>query len=812
MEPTVVPAAEFDKLQADPAPAGPTVVPADQFDALQDDSQKYGSLPQQALAGVEGFGRGASFGLSDQLEARSGAGDQEVMKARIAQNPWTSGIGTLLGGATTIGLTGGAAAPAEAIAGGAGLGATLLAGAGEGALFGAGNAVTDNALGDKDLNAQKILADVGMGAAFGAGLGGLSKFVESAAPAATQKLSSALGNLKESVMGTEEAPSAFAQGLSKVGGGITGKGSEDYASALKQGMALPEADTIIPKVASNLQDVWNASDTVSKEMYEKILPQKIEESLSQMPLEEAQGVASGVVKKLEPLLSEESPLSAATKKVVGTRLEDLQQDLIGAQNASDVHAALHEFAKDLDKNDLIKFDTLPTASQKFEQEALWDARNAVRSNLSDQSLWGDAGMHYAETTGDYAGLQNDKKWFRKTFMKQTPSGWQINPNTIKTFVNNIDEHTQSIRGDVLNNFINRMQSLAQKSENFHGAEAGESAIAKHIESLADKHQQLADVASAMNEGKQSNGLLGGTNGEILKAGMLHAIGLPNPVVGAAIAAHEAFSAIKNPYQLGRTLSNTFSKLKALGEVSQNVGNKISSMSKSIFENGASRGALLSITTPRASYDNRVKAIQQLNNDPGTMINKLDNTTKHMYEAAPNISQGLHSAMINGAQFLNSKIPQNPNPMPLSSKFEPSISQKETFERYYKAVDNPLSALKEVKSGTLSAETMESLQAVHPQLLQEMRKEVLSNINPKKMQAMPYDKKLCLAKFLGQPLDENMLPQMIAHNQMVLQANPSQGQQAAQSVDRNGSTLGGLKELNVAKRSATRTQELEEDSV
>ena len=47
----------------------------------------------------------------------------------------------------------------------------------EGALFGGGNAVSDYALGDPELNGQKVLSYVGMGAGLGAGLGALSKAV-----------------------------------------------------------------------------------------------------------------------------------------------------------------------------------------------------------------------------------------------------------------------------------------------------------------------------------------------------------------------------------------------------------------------------------------------------------------------------------------------------------------------------------------------------------------------------------------------------------------------------------------------------------
>lgn len=137
---------------------------------------EHGTLPQQALAGIEAFGRGATLGGSDVLATQLGVTTPEAMKARAEANPLTALAGNIGGGAALVGLTGGIAAPLEA-----GLGGTLAARAlgygAEGALFGAGNVVSDAALGDPNLNAQKILSNIGMGAAIGSGLGVLSKAI-----------------------------------------------------------------------------------------------------------------------------------------------------------------------------------------------------------------------------------------------------------------------------------------------------------------------------------------------------------------------------------------------------------------------------------------------------------------------------------------------------------------------------------------------------------------------------------------------------------------------------------------------------------
>lgn len=142
-------------------------------------NELFGTLGQQALSAVEGVARGATLGASDLAETKLLGIPAENIKARMQANPGTS-IGTsVLGSAGLIALTGGvAAAPAEALLG-PGLASASLAAGIEGAGLGAGSAISDYALGDPNLNAQKILADVGMGAAIGIGSGALGYGIKS---------------------------------------------------------------------------------------------------------------------------------------------------------------------------------------------------------------------------------------------------------------------------------------------------------------------------------------------------------------------------------------------------------------------------------------------------------------------------------------------------------------------------------------------------------------------------------------------------------------------------------------------------------
>jgi hypothetical protein len=148
------------------------------------------------------------------------------------------------------------------------------------------------------------------------------------------------------------------------------------------------------------------------------------------------------------------------------------------------------------------------------------------------------------------------------------------------------------------------------------------------------------------------------------------------------------------------------------------------------------------------------------------MDHMSASTEAMYEAAPNVAGSVHAAMIRGVQFLDSKIPAPKTQFPLSPTWKPSQAQIAQFSRYYRAVNDPLSVMTEVKRGTLTHADLESLQVVHPQLLQQMQQSVIENLDPKTARTLPYQTQLSIAKFIGQPLDENMTTPAIQGYQAV----------------------------------------------
>lgn len=178
--------ASFDQLVDDKsrAPAGAS----GSFDSLVDDEDKYGGVLGETKAFGAGAARGATFGLSDQAMTRSGLVNPETLKGLQDTNPVSSGVGELTGivapallgdEAGLANLPGtlaklGTHAEGTAALMGAGKVASKVVGHGlEGAGYGLGQSVSENALGEHDIVSEKTLANIGLSAAFMGGIGGL---------------------------------------------------------------------------------------------------------------------------------------------------------------------------------------------------------------------------------------------------------------------------------------------------------------------------------------------------------------------------------------------------------------------------------------------------------------------------------------------------------------------------------------------------------------------------------------------------------------------------------------------------------------
>lgn len=862
---------------------------------------KYETLPQEALTALEGAGRGATLGLSDELETGLGLSTPEDIQGRREANPIISGGSQVAGGAGLIGLTGGLAAPAEALVGGAGLASGALAGVGEGALMGVGNLVTDHALGDPNLNAQKIISEIGMGALLGGGLGAGGHYVGKGIESIFGKSGYPKGTVSEAIHDTGDElangaklsssfedggmPDLMVSGGEKIGaqvfnpkvkegadfiGARTHEGmlvDNEYVKKLTDALINTEPTYAGQKVRAVYDEGWNIAknkmdqiagsgqlskrqlgDTLQNSFATQIqgeaepfnaLYQGIKNVTQDIPLSEKSipDISKDILNIPEVKRSFKSPAAALAR--------DVSEEISSLKTVDDLRAYQTELNSRLspmsppqekrilglvqEKLDGLERSTITKHAENFVSKA--DMANpeqaSVASELSGLLNNIDAAdAKYAPFRKDIGELS---EWLGK--------GKVYGPKDAIDFVKNrlepedLVQKLTSTKYSKLFEFLDRkFPEQSAHIKQYIKDTLREKSIREGIFSPKDFVSKVDDLEPEIQKAlfsKQELDTINATkdylsgfpknynpSGTANKSALLAFGESPRKMAvanGRALWLNKQIKQIAslpgplrpNPIMLGSQMGQRLSKLNAADALAQRAQQKITDGAQAIFGSGAIRGGVeTGAISQYGKYEDHAQRIAELSHDPEIMGNHLTAQTIGLDKHLPNITQGIQNSMVASIQFLNSKLPRPKSQFPLSTPWQPSEAQKQQFEKYYSAVNEPISILSMVKKGTLTHEAMDAVASTHPDLLNEMRTQVMGQLNSESAKNMKYQVKMSLAKFLGRPLDSSMLPQVVMSNQMALNAPAGPH---GMSPKQQRSTQSGLAKLKVSERAATNTQ-------
>lgn len=868
-----------------------------------------GGVGQHAIAGLESLARGATLGTSDWAETKLGLSTPEAIKARKEFYPGTDLIGQTLGTTALMGLTGGLAAPVELAAGARGVGALGSAALGfgaEGALISGGNIVSDAALGDPNLNAQKVLSHLGFGTALGAGLGVFSKAL-GALPALMRKAAPAT---ETAIAPSEAATDALILDAPVVG--VKPTSFEDMAKKVEEAVKYGGETTELTQKVSLLDaasrvemqhpihplQVESLSDQAARDAFKTALEMPGKEGNAARGYETLQ--KNELVHKLNSaidLLSpHQKPIADAVKggeRAIEAFTEQYQAEknaltpLFDELNRVDLENNVNHLPGVIEK----LTDAVPGVARMFDTEAsgikikpystAWgidqstytavkQAVNAleenpasfrelmnIREGMSQNVNVLDQGrapsqiralkaamMDYVqdavqkvvpdiqvrEAFKRYAINEQQRTVIEKAFGASVghPEFGQISKIKPEMIGDKIFGNTANVRAakailepekfnEILANWLSELKTKATDNGKFSSNKfnnllrTNQDALNVAFEDTPQLLQRVKDVTTMMRILPDSASINpSGTAKTIVNALVKGGLD-PMKHVGSMLEAGKGY--LENKKMLAELNQHLAGKkdqaiqLKSMYGVIKKTTDQIQSAAKSIFEASHGRKAQTAGITALTllstqDYNDHVEKIKDFASNPDALMEHLSQQTNHAYQTAPGIMQGLYTTIMNGIQYLYSKIPQAPNQMLLSPEWKPTRSQKTSFNRAFEAVNDPVGILKQVKQGTLTNEAMEAVQTVHPDLLNDMRKSVMDQMNVEKAKALPYAQKASLAKFLGQPLDQSQLPETILSNQRAL-SGPELSQQT--SVKQPQMKSSQMKNVNVASRTATRSR-------
>lgn len=759
------------------------------------DEDKYGGVGGTILSGSLGALRSATLGLSDVALTKTGMMSPEEMAGREAANPIASGVGEVAGFFAPTGVGGLIGKAGKAVVGGVkalkaaqtvhevstaakvlgavgDIGAHALGSSVEGAIYsGVGNSLHEYALGDPNLNGEKILSNFGAGALWGGGLGGALKTVTTIMPPALGAIKDALKKVKSTIMGTGEGEGGlFGKALEM--GGAKPETVEGWSNRISN-LDVDQKVKIAQDATKDLNTLHKNVQTAVKDLNKEIRPQEVDALINQVDKEKVLGFRQEFLGQMESSLEQMRNEPERYSKAV---VKDAEDVLKLAQksptfDSKDAFNFLREAKQKL--NDIV-YETSGFAPREERKavEVIDGLRRTLNDGLKNPEVFGDVGARLAEHDDKLSKLYSfvspsarsgrGATDFQKTFgnfvMKGGKSTWEFDQRKLERVFKRADNQKEM---NLLHDFYRTIEELPDHIETTYNnvpnqrfdAEALKNIISNSESSIEASHLKYK---SAIEGSKSNMGLsdLGAA-----------AIATAHPLVGAAI---KSYNIVTKPIE----------NMAKLAQVERAVGQataKISTAAKKVFEptiDALSKaiGPTTRIINDDHDFEDAKKELLTLANDPNVLVDRLHSSTKEFSNVAPDTTNALQMTSQRALSFLITKLPGPKEDLgPFQNKYKPSNTELSNFNNYYSVVENPNVTLHQLASGTLTPQTMEVMHYVYPQLLQHMQTQVLNEATKRiaKGQAVPYKTKQSLTYFLGRSLDTSMMPQNIMRNQMMM---------------------------------------------
>lgn len=214
--------------------------------------------------------------------------------------------------------------------------------------------------------------------------------------------------------------------------------------------------------------------------------------------------------------------------------------------------------------------------------------------------------------------------------------------------------------------------------------------------------------------------------------------------------------------------------------------KLTNGAKQVFKSGTQVLSEHAVPT-QAQRDRLDKHLKKLQTDPSPLFNAGGKTAHYLPEAGA----GIGMTAGNAVNYLNQQRPVPRRLGPLDTPIEPTKAEKAAFNRLLDIAQTPLSLYQKVKDGSITSTDIMALKSMYPKLYERMSDKISMELTNAvdKGTPIPYNTKLGLSLFLGQPVDSTLTPNGIMSAQPKPQGMQSQTPtQPAQNPKRSTSSL------------------------
>jgi hypothetical protein len=244
-------------------------------------------------------------------------------------------------------------------------------------------------------------------------------------------------------------------------------------------------------------------------------------------------------------------------------------------------------------------------------------------------------------------------------------------------------------------------------------------------------------------------------------------------------------------------------LRMLEKSNQEISGKIAKGTSALVTSGIKLAEIEGIKAKPTTKEDREKVVdmvQKYNADPEAFVEHLTEQTEALHQVAPGTAASAQATIARANAFLITKIPTGGQSGPLSTPYAPSAAEISSFQRYYDALQNPVSILYQANQGTLTPEAVEAVKTVMPTLMQEIQSHVIEEMSKKghDLFKLPMQKKLGLSLLMGGDMMNATKQENLALNQASL-ASPG-AQQAMNAMQGQVKTSqAGMSKITLANR-------------
>lgn len=418
--------------------------------------------------------------------------------------------------------------------------------------------------------------------------------------------------------------------------------------------------------------------------------------------------------------------------------------------------------------------------------ALEELYEGMRVNLEDTTRWGQAGAAQREINAKWAEMLGIQRQFRETLTRNVGrsernpwvDAYRVDPEKAARYIDNLTNPEKDLIHGFVKKYTSAAQDLVQRIETNYelpasmagmgdrarGAVGGMQSALADAEGAIVLRNQLRDLTASEGSGLGGAAVLG------MAGSMLGGedLGTPLGILGAAAGL------LASP---GKGIRRLAALERIMGNVRRKLDGGIVSHVRAITS-GASAprllrardaaagiaraaGAAASASARRAAtytsvaeanrvYTRTRDDIAEAQSDPVAFRQRVEQSLAPIAESVPGVVKATGERAGIAMAFLASKLPQPRSRDLLTPHLDdpkPPADELLKFARYVNAVKDPSVLVEELERGTLTAETVEAVRAVYPEVYSEIRQSVMAELADSR-RTIPYQEKTRLALLLG----------------------------------------------------------------